>query len=62
MDVTFGTSAIFIKYNYLTATRIDITTAGINVTAAEINRIATTRIHYKTTGFRNFSIRTLCIF
>ena len=46
------------KYVFLTAARIDIATAGINVTSTRINNTATARIDYITTGIRDFSIRT----
>jgi hypothetical protein len=42
----------------LTAARIDIATAGINVTATRINNTAAARIDDITTGIRDFSIRT----
>jgi hypothetical protein len=48
-------------YLYLTTARIDITTR-INVTTAGINYVAATRINYITTGFRDFTIRSVGTF
>jgi len=50
------------NYIFLATARIDITTAGINITATRINHAAATRINNIATGFRDFSIRTFCLF
>jgi len=47
---------------FLTTARIDIATAGINITATRINDMAAARINDITTGFRDFSIRTFGMF
>jgi len=49
-------------YLCLTTARIDIATAGINITATRINNTAATRINNIATGFRDFSIRTFGMF
>ena len=46
----------------LTTARIDIATAGINITATRINNMAAARINDIATGFRDFSIRTFGMF
>lgn len=53
----------FLKnYIFLATARIDITTAGVNITATKINHAAATRINNIATGLRGFSIRTFGIF
>jgi len=50
------------NYIFLATARIDITTAGINITATRINNATATRINNIATGFRDFSIRTFGMF